>query len=235
MNHLVIGEGEVGTALAELLQCDSRDVDDPGTLQSTYDVLHIAIPFQSKTFHKIVADYEELYSPEYLVVHSTVPVGTCDGWGWVHAPVRGKHPDMLDGLTNFTQHYGGHDAPVVAEILKEYFPEYICHTDAAITEAGKLWELTMYGMEIAMLRYVQTYCQRTNLPFHEVYTLFGSTYNDGWETLGQEQFIKPILFPSEGPIGGHCVVPGAKMLNDGYRNLISEVVMAVQAELKGEK
>jgi hypothetical protein len=232
VNQLVLGAGEVGEALATLMGCDLRDVEDPGDLAETYQMLHIAYPWQIENFVQTTKDYAEQYSAEYVVVHSTVPVGTCDPHSWVHSPVRGKHPRMLDGLHNFDKHYGGVHAAEVAGILEWWFPNRHIHEQAATTELGKLLELTAYGMEIVLEKYAWRMCERLDVPFDEAYTVMSETYNEGWAYLGHSEYVKPILQHVEGPLGGHCVVAGAELLNKSYRNLISEVVMAVQKELE---
>lgn len=231
--HLVIGAGEVGVALAKVLGCEVRDAHDGLPGDENFDYIHIAFPFQIDNFSGEVRRYQLLYAAERVVVHSTVKVGTCDRYGWVHSPVRGKHPNLESGLRAFAKHYGGEHAEDVAKELEQFFPQWISHDEAAITEAGKLWELTCYGMEIVMQRYILEYCRRTDLPFDEVYTDFASTYNMGWEALDLDHFVKPILDDSSGPIGGHCVTQGAELLNRSYRNLLSEVIAAVQKELEG--
>lgn len=233
--HLVIGAGEVGAALATLMKCDLRDEDEKGgILQEHYDYIHICFPYQIENFKGVVQAYADQYSAQHVVVHSTVKVGTCGPHGWTHSPVRGKHPDLLGGLQTFVKHFGGVHAEEVAQEMKQWFPSYISHEEAAITEAGKLWELTCYGIEVVMQRYILEYCMRMELPFEEVYWDFSDSYNQGWRDLGHPEFVKPVLDDTAGPIGGHCVVAGAELLNRGYRNLLSEVIIAVQKELKGE-
>jgi hypothetical protein len=36
--------------------------------------------------------------------------------------------------------------------------------------------------------------------------------------LGQGHVVRPILYPPDGPIGGHCVVPNAKILSEEYES-----------------
>lgn len=232
MNQLVIGQGQVGLALAELLGCDSRDVADTGELQSTYRLLHICVPWQVENFVEVVQAYDAQYSPEFVIVHATVPTGTCDRHGWVHSPIRGKHPDLLPGLRAFTKHYGGAGAQSVAHMLEEWFPVWETHDYAATTEAGKLFEMVSYGIEIVIQKTVWDYCARMDLPFDEVYRSFSETYNEGWLLLEQHQFVKPILVHVPGPISGHCVIPAAQMLKDHCNDILAQVVLAVNGELK---
>src|SRR5690606_40778498 len=51
-----------------------------------------------------VQRYAAEHGAELVVVHSTVPVGTCDANGWVHSPVRGRHPNLVGGLRKFVKH-----------------------------------------------------------------------------------------------------------------------------------
>lgn len=235
MSHLVVGAGEVGQALAAVLSCDIVDKDNGlEAPRGTYDFIHVTFPYQIEDFVGTVQMYQDHYAATHVVVHSTVKVGTCDPRGWTHSPVRGKHPNLEAGLRTFCKHYGGEHALDVANELEWAFPMWAAHDEAAITELGKLLELTHYGLEIVVQRYAREMCRRLGLPFHEVYTDFFETYNLGWLELGEKHLLKQILDDSDGPIGGHCVVAGAELLNKSYRNLLSEVVMTVQKELKGE-
>ena len=95
MQQLVIGLGEVGTAISNILNCDGIDAGDANS--QDYEMLHICFPY-SDAFVESVKAYKRIYKSEYVVVHSTVPVGTCDAEGWVHSPVRGVHPNLEEGI-----------------------------------------------------------------------------------------------------------------------------------------
>ena len=47
-------------------------------------------------------------------------------------------------------------------------------------------------------------------------TVFNTSYNEGYKKLGKNNVVRPVLYPTE-KIGGHCVVPNAKILKD-YMN-----------------
>jgi hypothetical protein len=49
---------------------------------------------------------------------------------------------------------------------------------------------------------------------------WNENYNQGYAELGETQFIRPILQPMKGKIGGHCVVNNASLLN----NLITKTI-----------
>jgi hypothetical protein len=234
VNQLVLGAGEVGEALATLMGCDLRDVEDPGDLASTYQILHVCIPWQVADFVGTVQAYDAQYSPEFVVVHSTVPVGTCDRHGWIHSPIRGKHPNLLEGIRTFKKHYRGSGAADVARMLESWFPNVVLHEWAATTEAAKLYELVQFGIEVVMEKTIHAYCKRMNLPFDEVYTAFGQSYVEGWLELGHPEYVKPILTHMDGPLGGHCVAPAAKMMKEHCNDILAQVVLAVQKDLEGK-
>lgn len=221
-SHLIVGAGEVGLALHRAMGlADVRDLEPRPDLASRYDVLHICYRWW-EGFVEATRLYQEDYSASLVVVHSSVPVGTCDPEGWVHSPVRGRHPNLLGGITGFVKHFGGARAAEAAEIAPLWGGEARLHERAAVTEAGKLWELTLFGWEVLMQKAVHEFCVEQGLPFEEVYTEFSQTYNEGWAKLGYQEFTKPVLAQIVGPIGGHCVVAGAEMLGtDLAQELVS--------------
>lgn len=221
--HLVIGSGEVGTALYAVLEntCGEavaiRDVDP---VEGLYDVIHICIPW-SDTFVDTVTRYADDHRASLVVVHSTVPVGTCDEHQWTHSPVRGRHPDLYAGLISFVKHVGGRNADVVAKMLTDCGMVTEVHDKAATTEAGKLWELVQFGIQVAIQKDVYAWCAENGLDGNEVYGGFAMTYNDGYRRLGEDRFIRPVIRPEASPkIGGHCVTANAEHLDHPWAKII---------------
>ena len=217
--HLVIGAGEVGTALHTVLNtrdvCEIRDVDP---IDYRADVIHIAFPW-SDAFVEHVQRYAAEHGAELVVVHSTVPVGTCDANGWVHSPVRGRHPNLVGGLRKFVKHFGGLGAHEAAL----HWPGWSrVHTFARDTEAGKIWELIQYGVQIRVEKAIHAWCAENNVDFDIVYTEFADTYNDGYTQLGEYDFVRPVLKHMPGPIGGHCVVQNASMIDHPLARIVTD-------------
>lgn len=223
MKHLVIGAGEVGTALHKVLSSAfSTSIRDLNPVEiRPAEMIHICFPW-SETFTRDVEDYQQLHEAKQVVVHSTVPVGTCDPKGWVHSPVRGRHPHLTRALSMFTKHFGGRDAMKAASVFNMCLVPVKVHDRAAETEAAKLWELTTYGLAVALEKQIHAYCQEHGLDFDIVYTQFAKSYNDGYTALGHPEFVRPVLEHMPGPIGGHCVVPGAGMLDHDLAKLVVE-------------
>lgn len=222
MNQLVIGAGEVGTALhAVLSRAHHTAIRDVEPMDAKADVLHICIPW-SDQFVEIVHRYQAQHQADLVVVHSTVPVGTCDPEGWVHSPVRGRHPDLVESLTAFTKHVGGGRAGEAASILEAAGIPTATHDRAAETEAGKLWELVQLGQQVLVEQQIDAWCREHGLDADVVYRQFAETYNAGYSKLGDDHFVRPVLRHVPGPIGGHCIRQCSALLDHPLAQMVAE-------------
>ena len=227
--HVVIGgAGQIGHAIASVLEerHEVYRVDPPAGLYEIpsdgVHVMHVAIRW-SDTFEQDVQDYIERFDPSLVAVHSTVPVGTCDRHGWVHAPVRGRHPNLAQGVNTFPMHFGGQDAHIVASAFDGLVGDAILHDRAADTEAGKLWELAQLGIQARVMQEIMAYCVNHGLDFDAVYTQFAESYNAGYSVL-EPQFVRPVLEWSPPPLGGHCVAQNSPMLGSEFvRDLLEPI------------
>lgn len=232
MRHLIIGRGEVGSALLEVLSSNHPSVtsiDKGETAEGKFDVIHVAFPCAKQdTFTRILGEYLLQYAlPEaLLIIHSTVPLGTTSQFGLnaVHSPIRGVHPNIAQGVRTFEKFFGGFRAAEASTLFPN--TENILTDRPESTEALKLWDTTYYGWNIVFERAVKAYCDRFNLDFNVVYTEANRTYNKGYANLGRNDVQRPVLAHMDGPIGGHCVVPNARLLDS--------VVARVMLEMAGE-
>lgn len=224
MRHLVIGAGEVGTAVHAVLSdarpVAIRDVEPAGDI-GPVDVLETCIPW-SPAFVDQVRAYQAEYGAELVVVHSTVPVGTCDAEGWVHSPVRGRHPNLVPGLRAFTKHFGGREAARAAEAWADAGVITDVHPRAAELEAGKVWELVQFGVQVRTEQAIHAWCEQRGLDPDVVYRQMAETYNAGYQQLGERCFVRPVLDHVPGPIGGHCVVPMSHLLDHPIAEIVRE-------------
>lgn len=221
-NVLVIGLGEVGNALCQVIECSGkyrlfkRDVKDI-KIEEEIDVVHICIPYMDN-FIEIAADYIKKYSPKLVVINSTVRPGTTKAVydktkkSIVHSPVRGKHPQMKEGLMLFVKFIGPVDKKS-GEIAKEHFESLGIKTEIMKspfeTEIGKLFDTTYYGLCIAYHQEMERICKKFGADFGQTVTRFNETYNDGCR-ITNPNVVRPVLFP--GFIGGHCVMPNISIL-----------------------
>lgn len=224
MNHLVIGNGEVGKAVASVLsiahEVTTRDLDPvPGP--DVVGTLHIAFPW-SKGFEKAVREYQEEYRPALTVIHSTVPVGTSRKLDAVHSPVTGKHPNLAPSVMTFTKFFGGPDADLAAHDFMECGVKTLVVPHQETTEAGKLWATLQYGLMIAIQKEAYLFCREHGADPEIAYAEFNRAYNDGYRAMG-EPFMLPILRDMPGPIGGHCVIPNLDLTPTRLADLLRDM------------
>ena len=227
--QIVIGAGEVGRAVYEVLSakhhCELWDVNpNDGEHEhvkdsSTHDgvkvqCLHVCFPWHDDFLDSVVG-WQQHMECNAVVVHSTVPVGTTAQIpNAVHSPIRGVHPNLAEGVRTFVKYFAG-----LADIGIDAFracgvPCRYLGEDSRITEAGKLWSTTQYGAAIMVQKAIYDYCLRLGLPFSMVYEQFNYSYNEGYSKLEMFNVRRPTIGHMPGPIGGHCVIPNAKLLDD---------------------
>lgn len=223
-DHLVIGAGEVGRALFNVLSDGDWSVGlkDLEILDAPADMLHICYPYDEDFAHE-TRHYVRHHEARVVVVHSTVKPGTCDAEGWNHSPVRGRHPDLEKSLRTFIKPVGGPDSTEVAESV--YGPLDLAYTTwprALECEVGKVFELVQYGVQIQVQREIFRVCNEMGADPEVVYTQFAHEYNHGYDRLSMWQFIRPVIEDMPGPIGGHCVVQNAGLVDSPLSRIVTQ-------------
>ena len=223
MTQLVIGsKGQVGSALIEVLseKYEIAGIDMNESLPQQFDVVHICIPYNDKFEAATEAYIEQYLAPQGLVIiHSTVPVGTSAKFNAVHSPIRGIHPHLAEGIRRFDKYFGGARAEEAAWLFTFLGP-CLATQNSGDTEAMKLWDTTYYGWNIVFEKAVKAYCEEHGLDFDIVYTRANHSYNEGYADLGMEHVRRPVLKDYPGKIGGHCVIPNAKLLGGDVADFI---------------
>lgn len=232
-SHLVIGMGQIGTAMFKVLRekysvygidrVDLSSGESEISEGSSFDVLHVSFPYSDK-FVSEVERYKRMFGKPgaLVIIHSTVPVGTTEQIdNAVHSPVRGIHPELVGGIKTFVKFFGGLRSDEAADIFRPLSIECSTSKNAKDTEAMKLWDTTIYGVNIALEKIIHEYCEANGLNFDIVYTQSCASYNDGYEKLGFPQYKKYVLDHVPGKIGGHCVLQNLPLLgNEKVKNFI---------------
>lgn len=228
--HLVIGLGEVGQALQKVFHADGLDrkTEEP---EGNYKFLHIAFPY-SKDFIEEVKRYQKRFNPKYTIIHSTVPIGTSEQCGANHSPVRGVHPYLKDSILTFKKFIGGPDCFELATEFRHFRIDCMCTRDARNTEALKLIDTTQYGYLIMLSKEIFKWCEEKGLDFNIIYTLGNKTYNEGYLKMFRDEVVRPYLEYRDEPIGGHCVIPNAKILEEYSPIHCAEWILAENAKLE---
>lgn len=236
----ILGNGQIGQAICKFYKKPLiKDLNRDDGLFGV-DVLHVCIPHNDK-FIEIVEKEISQIGPKITIIHSTVAPGTTKKLAEkfsgrvVHSPVRGVHPNLYKGIKTFVKYIGADDkkAGVMAKKhLESLGIKTKLLTSSSATELGKILDTTYYGICIAWHGEMKKVCDKLGVNFNEAVTEFNKTYDEGYTKLGKKNVVRPVLSPPEGFVGGHCIVPNAKILN---KFLSSEAIDLVLKYDGGEK
>jgi hypothetical protein len=67
-------------------------------------------------------------------------------------------------------------------------------------------------------------CDQFEINFDEAVTSFNKTYNEGYKKLRKHHVVRPVLFVDDNPIGGHCIVPNAEILNNHFKSQALDLI-----------
>lgn len=223
---LIIGAGEIGNSLLEVLQ-PYYDVwikdKDPLELDDV-DMMFICFPY-SEHFEAQVREYQKEYKPKHTVVFSTTPPRTCQRLKVIHSPVEGMHPYLADSIRYSIRFLAGNpkELPAVANYFRRANLKVYVFDDAQTTEVLKIMSTTKFGVDIEYENEVKHQCKRFGVPY-EAWTIYNQNYNRFYEELGYPEYKRPILTPIKGKrIGGHCVLPNCKLLDTRFTRLLKEL------------
>lgn len=223
--NLIIGMGEVGTALYRVLAerdpaTFARDVETEAHF-TKIDILHICFPY-SNHFIDDVESYLEEYDPSLVIVYSSVPIGTCEiiGLEVVHSPVEGVHPELDRSFYYFPRWLGAEDEEALKAATKFWYRlarEVNTMKSSRYTEYLKLRSTSKYGINLVWTDYEKQAADSLGMDFGAVKG-YDEGYNRLYRDLGLFQHQRYILDPPNGYIGGHCVVPNAALLDKQFPN-----------------
>lgn len=238
---LVVGVGEVGGALAKvlersqagLLRHDVERCDFPDPI----GVMHVCIPYQSrKQFEPATLEYIQRFRPHLTVINSTVTPGTTrriahqSGARLAYSPVRGKHARMTQDLLRYCKFVAAIDDQIAGE-AQEHFRGAGMKTRriarVETLELAKLAETTYFGIQIAFAQELNRFAERLQADYDEAIDFF-----DEIDFLPRARY-----YP--GCIGGHCVIPNIHLLKQVVSSPLLEAVLDSNerrgAELTAEK
>jgi UDP-glucose/GDP-mannose dehydrogenase family, central domain len=210
---LIVGLGEVGGSLAEVIERRwpvLRHDIEPREFDAPIGVMHVCIPFQSSAqFEDAACAYIERFDPALTIVNSTVLPGTTrtiarrTGKPVAYSPVRGKHVRMTQDLLKYVKYVAAVEDEIAA-LAQDHFENAGMKTrrmDKPETlELAKLAETTYFGVQIAFAQDLDRYASRV-----------GADYEEAIDFFEEVEFLPRIrYFP--GIIGGHCVIPNIQLL-----------------------
>lgn len=243
MKHLIIGHGQIGQAIHAMLKrsedetIETYDVqkntedDKKKILESgQLDILHICFPFNEK-FVECVKAYIEEFKPIATVIYSTVKIGTTKqlGKNVFHSPVVGRHPNLYEGVLYGLRFIGTNqgNAHPVDTLWDSLGARVKVVNSTDVTEFIKIRSTSKFGINLVWTDYEKSVADDIGMDFN-ILKEFDEDYNKLYIKLGMEWAQQYIIDPPGGSIGGHCVIPNAKLLNDQYPNEWLKKIIAME-------
>jgi len=230
MRHLVIGMGQIGSAIAQVLEGDVEMLDKkPEANFKKVDVIHICFGYTSQ-FVREVKRYQKKYNPTLIIIYSTVPVGTTKKIpNAVHSPVEGRHPRLLVSVKRGMRFIGYNDKRkgLLARDVWQNITPYQLIQNSDYTEFLKLASTAKYGINLVFADYVNEVCSKLGMDYGLVKD-WDREYNKLYKSLSLGQFQKFVLDPPGGHIGGHCVVPNAFLLDKQFSHAMLKMIKEME-------
>lgn len=241
-NQIIIGGGEVGSALRDVLGGDIPVIDinvkkSKGTalLPDTADILHICFPYH-KTFACDIQDYNELHHSKMIIIHSTVPVGTSytvqtlvgKDVTVIYAPTRGVHSRFVEDMKSYTKIWASvnlitHEELNIFSTLWHDAKVNIDRWDSIkdLELAKVLVDTTYYGWLIAF-----------RFAADQIATNYGADKEKIWEfadEIHEKLGNRPRMFSNVDGIGGHCVLPNLELNSDKWSDYVKNIINVVNS------
>ena len=248
---VVAGLGEIGLPILKLLSKNQTvsgyDINDNLINKSKFrkfenyktSFLHITIPFTEKFLPNITSLFKK-FQPECIVIHSTISPGTTTklqikfNIPIIYSSTRGVHKTMLKDLKRYTKFFAiSKNAPKKQWAITSFSKKMkFAGIKTKQMSTPETLELAKIICDTSYLGWLVNYAQISNL----IAQKFGVNYDEMWSFSDEiHKFLgnRPKMFP--GFIGGHCVIPNLKLLNNETLNLINEFNEFYDKEFKDAK
>lgn len=234
MTDVILGMGEVGTTIFELLkernfECVGIDIDKSKCRNfskdslNNIDFVHICIPGETSKFVQIVSDFIlNSIIDTGIIIHSTVIPGTTakiqgsTKLPVIYSPVRGVHRRFLEDIKRYTKFFAS-DLPLEKKIeveIQNRFKKIEKMQNTKTCEYAKiLVDTTYYGWLINYAQLTKIICDKNNIDYDEMWKFSEEIHT----FLGN----RPKMYP--GIIGGHCIIPNLNLINEDSLNSIKTI------------
>ena len=237
MKAILAGYGEVGKGIfgawKDKHEITIQDMQENcfAMMDGDYKVMLVAFPY-SENFIQMVRHHQGLFQPKVTIIFSTVPVGTTSQIeNAVHSPIEGHHENMVEYIKAASRWIGGYNKTAMRFFL-DITNNIVVLEKPEYTEFLKLRSLAYYASSIEFARYTDSVCEKLDLDYGKVID-YDRDYNWLVEEMGRPDCIRSILTAPKEQIGGHCILPGVKMLRGQYPDsLVSDILYKNNTEDK---
>ena len=235
---IVIGLGEIGFPLYKLFSksfiTEGFDINSkliPKSLKKNkllpIRFLHISIPF-SKKFNSDIIRLVKKFEPKGIVIHSTIkPTTTFNLQKKLSVPViysatRGVHKRMLSDMKRYTKFFAIEDmAPNKKWVCKEFAKLLkISNIKSKQISSPITLELAKIVCDTSYYGWLINYAQMSKM----IAEKYDVDYDEMWSFSDEiHKFLgnRPKMFP--GFIGGHCVIPNLKFIDEHSLDSINRI------------
>ena len=240
MKHIVIGNGEVGNALAENLigKIDIYDKGEWEELPRLHEndktpLVHVCIPY-TKAFIEIAQMINDKHSG-YMIIHSTVPPGTTQKVGLCsYSPTMGRHADGFStNMLNYFKPFSGNSIAFEQFRDSSNFDMFYWEGPYESLEFAKISSTNYMYWCLIYEKMIHEECKKNGWKFDRVYTQWNTEYNNGINET-YPNLKRPIYKHDPNPIpGGHCLNSNI-YLNDDPISKILRNWQEKKGKIKGD-
>ena len=236
MTDIILGMGEVGSTLFELLvqrgfNCVGIDSDkskcknysENNPIENP-EYLHVCLPGELNDFIGITTSWiNKISNLHVVIIHSTVKPGTTKNiqdkfdLPVLFSPVRGVHRRFLEDIKKYTKFISSDKTEINPKIkleLEKRFQKIQWMSTTKTAELAKiLVDTTYYGWLINYAQITKMICDKEKIDFDEMWKFADEIH----ENLGN----RPKMYP--GIIGGHCVIPNLSLAKYDNLDIIKKI------------
>ena len=248
---IVAGLGEIGLPILKLLSKKHVVVgfDTDKKLMNSIkfkkfhkyrtSLLHVAIPASQKFDANVISLFKK-FTPECIVIHSTISPGTTErlqkrlSIPIIYSATRGVHKNMLKDLKRYTKFFViSPRAPKKQWAVATYSRKMKeCGIKTKKMSKPETLELAKIICDTSYLGWLVNYAQLSNIIAIE----YGADYDEMWSFSDEiHKFLgnRPKMYP--GYIGGHCVIPNLEFMHNQTFHLIKTLNDSYLKKIKNTK
>jgi UDP-N-acetyl-D-mannosaminuronate dehydrogenase len=237
--QVIVGLGEIGEPILQLISktvtvvgydtnpklVNKKKFEKYYKLETSF--LHICIPFSEKFIENVIS-LSKKFSPESIVIHSTISPGTTYklqsllSIPVIYSATRGVHKRMLYDLKRYTKFYAIESSAPRKKWASHSYSKLMNKAGVMTKQMSSpiTLELAKIVVDTSYYGWLINYAQLSNM----IAIKHNVNYDEMWSFADDiHKFLgnRPKMFP--GFIGGHCVIPNLDLINDETLDLIKEI------------
>ena len=227
----ILGAGQVANTLKNNITNESTMYDIgqwEGEEHIECDYLHIAIPY-TKGFIRIVENAERIFSPDIMLIHSSVKPGTTKKLKCLYSPVIGRHDDDFKNNVKLYRKFIAGDKASYDKVSNlfnlqcEYWGE-----NTSELEYSKIMSTSRMYWDLMFQKIMQRDCEKYDYDFIQAYHRWTDNYNAGI-AVNHPNWKRPFYLKMETDTpGGHCLKSNIHLVD----NELTAIIKAWEKDLQ---